>query len=220
MPPGDYATWTGAGIAAIAAVFAWYQAYQAKQQLKFAKSAAADDDIRRKKQNAIDLAEEWCRTEAHSPIFIMHPCLTRFSDEVNEAIIKKENVDNTNLDKLLSGRCISIENQFIAQFNIFLSEIYPGHTYEKFESTDPVVNINENQSELLRGYFTRRLNFLEVVAAGFNSGLDDAKLIKQFFAVIVTNNPAYRSAVHLRSDVWPELEKFDAALNEQTKNTI
>jgi hypothetical protein len=188
-------------IAIVAAVYARSQSRDAKAQLKeansqleFSKQSGRDDDDRRKKRTAIDLAQEWCRTEAPSPISIMRECLIQMNDLC--------------MNSLLEGESFSLEAQFQGEMKAFFFEILKGHRDPDFAAKDGTINIPKREAELLRNYFARRLNFLEVVSAAYNSNIADPELVQRFFGQIITNNSSYRTAVRLRSLAWPELDRF------------
>ena len=184
---GDLATWFGAIVALLAAWFTY-------RQLRSSISAGAADDERSKKRTAIELAQEWCRTEAPSPISIMRECFAN----MKPCVVKH----------LLDGESVTLDERFLGEIEAFFSETLRGHGSTEFKPNGSVVKIEKNESELLRNYFARRLNFLEVVAAACNSKVGDERLIKQFFGEIIKANPSYREAVKLHPDVWPELTEF------------
>jgi hypothetical protein len=171
-------------VSAVAAVYAAYYAYM----------QGKDDDARRQKRTSIDLAEEWCRTEAPSPISIMRECL--------------RNLDEPRLTELLNANTFKVNERYCDEIQAFFSEIFMKNRQRKFSDENGEITIKEEESEVLRNYFARRLNFLEVVAAAFNSGLADQKLVVQFFGGIILKNCSYTTAVNIDSTAWPELAKF------------
>jgi hypothetical protein len=112
------------------------------------------------------------------------------------------------MNSLLEGESFSLEARFQGEMKAFFFEILKGHRDPDFAAKDGIINIPKREAELLRNYFARRLNFLEVVAAAYNSKLADPDLVQRFFGQIITNNSSYRTAVCLRSLDWPELKKF------------
>ncbi|MFC6519818.1 hypothetical protein ACFQAT_08545 [Undibacterium arcticum] len=146
------------------------------------------------KRTAIDFAAEWCRVEAPSPISIMRECL--------------RNLERPMLAALLNGEMFKVEGKYHDEISTFFSEIIRGNGGEGFRCENGKITIQEKESELLRNYFARRLNFLEVVAAAFNSELADRQLITQFFGGIIFKNPSYRTAVEIDRTAWPELAQF------------
>jgi hypothetical protein len=173
--------------------FTWQQAKLAKAQIEASASAAKDDDERRRKRVALELAEEWCRTEAPSPISILRECLSA--------------CDETAIEALLAGRALIFPAQFRDQVGSFIADVLPGQASEAgLESNgDNTISLSENYSHLVRDFFSRRINFLEVVAAAFNSQLADSNLVEQFFGRIIETNTSYAIAVNIDREGWPEL---------------
>jgi hypothetical protein len=193
---GDAATWVGAGIAIFAAVFTWQQARVARQQLRDSRAAALEDDDRRRKKAAIDLAQEWCRTEAPSPIAILRECLIA--------------CDRATLSALLNGDPISVPIAFEGEVETFFEDVLGGRARDANlrRSEADIIGVSQGYSHLIRNFFARRLNFLEVVASAFNSQLADQNLIEQFFGRILATNSSYKTAVEINPRGWPELERF------------
>jgi hypothetical protein len=75
MPSADLAAWAAALFAGAAAYVALRQVRIAKQQLAESTQAAREDDSRQRNRMAIELAQEWCRTEAASAIAILRESL-------------------------------------------------------------------------------------------------------------------------------------------------
>jgi hypothetical protein len=193
---GDAATWFGAAIAIFAALFTWQQAHVAKQQLTDSRTAAIEDDDRRRKNLAVVLGQDWCRTEAPSPIAILRECLIA--------------CDTQTLAALLDGQAISLPFAYQSEIRTFFDEVLRGRAEgENWRSTpNGVVNISQGYAHLIRNFFARRLNFFEIVAAAFNSHLADENLIEQFFGRILDTNDSYKAAIRLNPRGWPELAKF------------
>jgi len=189
-------------VALLAALFTWQQANVAKLQLQDTREASAEDDIKRKKRIAIDLGQDWCRTEAPSPIGILREVLIA--------------LDRSILFALLQGEAISIPIEFLGELTTFFDEVLLGHTDNKnIQINDSkLIVLSQGYAHFMRNFLARRLNFFEVVAAAYNSELADPVLIQQFFGRILITNPSYRLAVAMNGKGWPELAKFYTLLDK------
>ncbi len=85
-----------------------------------------------------------------------------------------------------------------------------GHvvTAELGAESDGAMTLSQNYSHLVRDFFARRVNFLEVVAAALNADLADHNLVEQFFDRIIETNSSYAAAVDFSPAGWPELSVF------------
>ncbi len=186
---GDAATWVGAVVALAAAIFTL-------QQLRDSRAATRSNDDRQRKQTAVDLAQEWCRTEAPSPITILRECLVE--------------CDPKTLSELLKGEPISLPIKYQGEIRTFFENVLGEHVEEKnLQPSDTgAIMISESYAHLIRNFFARRINFLEVVAAAFNSDLADNNLVEQFFGRILETNKSYKVAVEANPRGWPELASF------------
>jgi hypothetical protein len=194
---GDVATWIGAIVAGVAALFTWQQAHVARRQLQESQKSALEDDDRRRKQVAVELAQEWCRTEAPSPISILRECLIASA------------ADATAFADLLDGRATRFPLLYQSEIKSFFENAMGGHVdLSKITTVTSDVVVSQNYSHLIQNFFARRVNFLEVVAAAFNSNLADKNLVEQFFGRILDTNPSYHAAVTTNASGWPELAKF------------
>ena len=194
---GDVATWVGAVVAVAAAVAAFQQSGIAKRQLEDARKSAREDDLTRRKRTAVDLAQEWCRIEAPSPLSILREALIRTPKE--------------DLERLLAGEPIGFPLAYESEIRSFFTSVMQGHVDDhQLVAGNGCIALGGTYCLIVRNFLTRRLNFLEIVCAAFNEELGEQRLIEQFFGGIIDGNASYRAAVNARPEGWPELVKFYA----------
>ena len=193
---GDAATWVGAGVAGLAAIFTWQQASMAKKQRADALGAAKEDDEQRRKRIAIELAQEWCRTETPSAIGILRDALISCDRDAMEALI--------------AGEPLTLSAEYEQALKTFFTQVLVGHFQpEKLKRCPNVtIQVDQGYAHIIWSYFARRVNFYEMVIAALNTGLADRTLIDQFFGRLLHTNPSYKTAVDLNRAGWPELAKF------------
>lgn len=191
MNPADTAAFISAAIALWAA---WYS----HRQFTYTVASGREDDARKRKRVAIEMAQEWCRTEAPSPVSILREWL--------------RSLRRPEVEVLLAGNALTVPAVYADEVATFFAEALPGANGLRriVPAPDGTTPLTENNCQIVRNYFARRLNFLEVVAGAHNSGLADAELIEQFFGGIIDRNGSYKTATELQPSAWPQLARFYA----------
>ena len=186
-----------ANIADGAAKDAKTQAIAAVDQVSFARQQARSEEIASRNKFAMELAMEWCRLEAPSPISILREWL--------------QNCDEPDIKKIIDEQQVVAQGQFQEIINVFFKGIL-GASYQPFfkDESDQAIVLTKKDVRLVRHYFARRLNFLELTVASIDSEAKVASkdLVETFFDGIILANSSYLHAANSYPLNWPNLKKF------------